>query len=337
MRILHAPYNMAGQASILASAQRELGQDVCVVEYFTTPFGYPVDVNLALEKKNRLVREIKPLIFFGKSLFQYEFYHFHFGGSLLLHGDIDLRILKYLQKKCVVHSHGSDVKQWRIGKLRNPYMPDYYKNKERDKRIAQRLEILSKYIDVIVLEPSLKHFVVDFFQRVEIIERALDVKNFVPHYPKKNKEVPLIIHAPSNRCRKGTKYILESINELRGNYKFDFRILENMLHKDCLKILAEADIVIDQLLYGTYGVFAIEAMALGKPVLCYIREDLREKDLRDIPIIPVTIHNLTQNLKYLIRNRELLPEIGWKSRKFAEEYHDSVVIAKQWLNLYRSL
>ena len=41
----------------------------------------------------------------------------------------------------------------------------------------------------------------------------------------------------------------------------------------------DADIVVDQLLAGWYGGFAVEAMALGKPVIAY----LRESDLHHVP------------------------------------------------------
>jgi len=34
-----------------------------------------------------------------------------------------------------------------------------------------------------------------------------------------------------------------------------------------------ADLLVDQLLTGWYGAVAVEMMALGKPVVCYLRED----------------------------------------------------------------
>ena len=41
-------------------------------------------------------------------------------------------------------------------------------------------------------------------------------------------------------------------------------------------MIRESDVVIDQILMGTYARLAIESMALGKPVICYLREDLFE-------------------------------------------------------------
>ena len=51
---------------------------------------------------------------------------------------------------------------------------------------------------------------------------------------------------------------------------------------------AKADVIVDQLRCGSHGVFAVEAMATGKPVLCYIRDELVEtsKQTRRDPIYP---------------------------------------------------
>ena len=38
--------------------------------------------------------------------------------------------------------------------------------------------------------------------------------------------------------------------------------------------LEQADIIADQFIGGAYALFAIEGMALGKPVMCYLREEL---------------------------------------------------------------
>ena len=49
-----------------------------------------------------------------------------------------------------------------------------------------------------------------------------------------------------------------------------------MTHGEALGRLAAADLVVDQLVLGWYGAVAVEAMALGRPVLAYIREDEAE-------------------------------------------------------------
>ena len=50
-------------------------------------------------------------------------------------------------------------------------------------------------------------------------------------------------------------------------------------HAEAMKLYSQADLVIDQVLAGWYGGFAVELMAMGKPVACYIRDE----DLHFIP------------------------------------------------------
>ena len=53
----------------------------------------------------------------------------------------------------------------------------------------------------------------------------------------------------------------------------DLEIVEGLHHDEALERYARADIVVDQLNAGWYGVFAIEAMALGKPVVTYLHDE----------------------------------------------------------------
>ena len=77
-----------------------------------------------------------------------------------------------------------------------------------------------------------------------------------------------MLHAPSRRIVKGTKYILDAVEELKSEgLKFDFKMVEGMKNSDAKELYRTADIVVDQLRIGWYGVLAVEAMALGKPVI----------------------------------------------------------------------
>ena len=47
----------------------------------------------------------------------------------------------------------------------------------------------------------------------------------------------------------------------------DLELVEGLHHDEAFERYRAADIVVDQLNAGWYGLFAIEAMALGKPVV----------------------------------------------------------------------
>ena len=84
------------------------------------------------------------------------------------------------------------------------------------------------------------------------------------------------------------------------------------------------------------GVFAIECMALGKPVLCRIDEHFI-KYYPDLPVVNTDPDTLYDNLKMLIKDHDLRIDIGKRSRIFVEETHDARKIAEQLAQLYRSL
>ena len=135
---------------------------------------------------------------------------------------------------------------------------------------------------------------------------------------------------------KGTKYVLEAIEQLKKEYVFDFILVENKSNKEAYEIYKDADIIIDQLLLESHGVLAVECMALGKPVLCRMDEKLM-KYYDGIPILNTDPEYLYYNLKLLLENPELRIELGKKGRKYVEEVHDSRKIAQRLLHIYEGL
>ena len=107
------------------------------------------------------------------------------------------------------------------------------------------------------------------------------------------------------------------------------------------RALCAADIVVDQLNAGWHGVFALESMALGKPVVTYLKPDVVEKSAAGygirIPIVPATADTLADALRPLIESPALRREIGAASRAYVEQVHDIDRIADRLIDLYRSL
>ena len=113
--------------------------------------------------------------------------------------------------------------------------------------------------------------------------------------------------------------------------------LTGMPQEVVLATLAAADLVIDQVLIGIYGVVAIEAMALGKPTLCYLREDLVQYYPDDLPIIHAHIAQLERVIAEIVDNRSSWEAIGQRSIAYAERHHGGMVIAQKLVDLYSEL
>jgi hypothetical protein len=118
-------------------------------------------------------------------------------------------------------------------------------------------------------------------------------------------------------------------------------ILEQRAHSDVLEEILKADVAADQFLVGAYARFAIEAMTLCKPVLCYLRENLFQYNpiWHDCPIINSDPDNLKEKLKMLIlMSPEERADIGKKGREYVEKYHSiqyvgermDTIIGKIW-------
>ena len=53
----------------------------------------------------------------------------------------------------------------------------------------------------------------------------------------------------------------------------ELEIVEGLDHREAFERYRRADVIVDQLNAGWYGVFAIEAMALGKPVVTFLHDE----------------------------------------------------------------
>ena len=89
---------------------------------------------------------------------------------------------------------------------------------------------------------------------------------------------------------------------------------------------AQADIVVEQLIYGWYGSTFVETSALGKPVICYLRPSWKKFFLKtfpeydSLPIVEADTKTIYKSLKKLVEDADLRFQIGLDSRRFAEKH-----------------
>ncbi|MBW3660885.1 MAG: hypothetical protein KY397_04550, partial [Gemmatimonadetes bacterium] len=111
---------------------------------------------------------------------------------------------------------------------------------------------------------------------------------------------PLVVHAPSQPLVKGTKFMQQALDELaEEGVAFDLKLISGMQHDEARRWYERADVIVDQLHIGWYGVLAVEGLALGKPVVTYVREDLAEASTPALPIAnanPETIKEVRERL-----------------------------------------
>jgi glycosyltransferase involved in cell wall biosynthesis len=172
--------------------------------------------------------------------------------------------------------------------------------------------------------------------QIHIVPLRMDLSPFIPVYPEVYKKIITIVHAPSHRGVKGTESVLAAIRNLEKKYELEFILVENLPNAQALEIYKSADIVVDQLRSSSYGVFSIEAMALGKPVIVSIIDDVRKTYPPDLPIVNANVNTIEPALEKLIVNGMLRNELGRAGRKYAEQYHDCRKISKLLLKVYKN-
>ena len=362
MKILHLPTSTGGNSWGLSQAERKLGHNSQVLIADRNPFQYQADIKITTSFGEKTRFPLISDITSGYNLFKafikvrnlYDVFHFNFGKSLLDFPSLGLNLLDipYYPKKSkiIVTYNGCDARQKRGTMKRTKVSACHQKmcyggvcTNQTDQQKIKNIQKFSHYSShIFALNPDLLHFLPN--EKASFLPYTIhgwdSVSNHQLTFPKDDKIV--IVHAPSQPVAKGTPYLLQSIDRLQKEYpnKFDFILIQNLPHQKALEIYLKADLIIDQLLVGWYGAFAVEAMAMGKPVAAYIREE----DLFFIPdkmrddllesIINVSIHSIYENLRYIIENPKVLNFYAKKCQKYAETWHNPITIAKTALSYY---
>lgn len=336
LKILHGMSDIAGQGSYSAFGLRSIGADAIIAVWRRNPFGYPVDIDLGIKKEKlkkpyyALYAACKMIKFAIKAAFRYNVFHFHFGYSLIPYG-LDLFWLKIMKKKVIMEYHGNDIRYYY-----NREKPRYYPYSTlviRKKRAIKVNNRVLKYADLVIThDEELKRHIPH--KKIYIVPLRMNVNKFEPIYPPIEKQKICIVHAPSDYISKGSKYVIEAVEVLKKKYDIEFLLVEKKTQQEAFEIYKKADIIVDQLFAQTYGVFAIEAMAMGKPVVGWITDEMRATFPKTMPIVSATIDNLAEVLENLIKDGDIRNKLGKAGRKYVEDYHDYRKIAKVLIDVY---
>lgn len=369
IRVLHCPTDVGGNPQCLARMERELGAHSLSVVLRRSQFQYESD-RVLFEPDDgllqwgakiwNLVRSAskdfdivhynfgRPLIYFNPSLKENRIssrkVHARLGklGCNLLEF-ADVAFFKRAGKGIVVTYQGNDARQGDYCRANHEITfatevgPDYYSPRS-DAHKRRQIARFARYADrIYALNPDLLSMLPP--EAAFLPYANVDPRRWEPVFPDPRAR-PRVLHAPSHRGVKGTRFLLEAADRLRREgVPFDLEMIENLPNAEALRRYREADLVVDQLLAGWYGGFAVEAMALGKPVIAYLREsDLHvlppgmRAELPMIDATPATIYDVLKD--WLTVRRHALPERGRASRAYVERWHDARAIAKRLIGDY---
>jgi hypothetical protein len=151
-----------------------------------------------------------------------------------------------------------------------------------------------------------------------------------------------ILHGITRFNFKGSKYILEALEELKNKYPdiVNVNIVEKLPFTEYYSLYSNADIVVDQCKSYDYGMNAIYALEHGKIVLSGAEDvALIYSAFEKCPIInirPDKNHIVTQLEKIISMNYEEISNMQNKSISYVKNHHDPKIIALKFIKYYQA-
>jgi glycosyltransferase involved in cell wall biosynthesis len=320
LRALQSPINIAGGPGAISAGLRELGVDSTLLVFNERPFERGFDINLRLRDTSRrsslafnLPKQLRALVW---ALPRFDVFHFH-AGLTIAPQSLTLPVLRARRKGIVFQSWGSD--------LRN--------------RSASEVGYL-KRADAVIVGSYLTRRLAPRGPGPEydVVHPAIVLHEWKPA-PAEPGDVLRVAHAPSRRAVKGTDAVLTAVDALRSRgAPIELDLIEGVPNREARLRYAAADVVIDQLRVGWYGMFAIESMALAKPVVVHLDEqaaaETEEAFGLELPLVRADERTLEDVLAGLVERRAELPELGHRSREYVERVHAHDAVARQVLEIY---
>ncbi len=360
MRILHGPVNVGNQAWALSRAERSLGHCSDVVETYGTWINYPSDRILSRHGDSSLRARFDRTLFGMTAPFRYDVIHYYFGRNFMFWEDYervygrsaeedakalrDVHLARRLGRRVLMTLQGCDARQAGVSNSINAVTmcraggcPSYRVciatiDESRRRMIETLLPLMDR---VFYLNPEIGHMIPggEFlpYANVDVMGESVSLPD--PHHR------PRILHAPSNSGVKGTAMILAALEHLKSRFDFELILVENTPHAEAMKLYRSADLAIDQILAGWYGGFAVELMAMGKPVAAYIREEDRRfvppAMWDEMPILRIDERTLEDDLARILADPQALVTSGQRSRAYVERWHDPLKAARALTAIYR--
>jgi glycosyltransferase involved in cell wall biosynthesis len=267
------------------------------------------DINLDLPRQGFLRQQLVQWRALARYLPQTDLFHFYFGKTLVPKS-LNMPILRATRKKSVMHFLGADIR----GKP------------------LEELEYRKKFDRWLVGSYAATRWVPD----AEVVPIGIDLREYRP-VPPVERERPLVVHAPSDPEKKGTRHIVEACERL----PVDLDVVHGVPHEEAVERFKRADIVVDQMHYLWHGMFAVECMAYGKPVVTHLDPEAVEQTERafdvKVPIVAATKDDLVEKLRPLVDSFELRKQLGKEGRAYVERVHDLDKVADRFIEIYRSI
>lgn len=316
------------------AALRRLGHHAELWETAPDPFGRPADRILTLDR----AQPRATLDAIREAADGFDIIHFHFGRTFVPRDGVlppywDLPVLRGLGRSVFFTFHGSDVRTHALHRRQNPWIEHYAASTGADDdRIAKSLQVMRTYANGMFVASVNS---LDYVPDATYLPRVIDMQAW-PARPERRHARPVVVHAPTRRATKGTELVLRALADLAAEgLDFELRLLEGVPHDQVRTALADADILVDNVIAGSYGIVSLEALASGVVAVANLSPRVMETH-PDTPVVhadPLTMREVLRRLLTDEPERRRLAALG---RPWVSRVHGADSVAARLVEAYRA-
>ncbi len=229
--------------------------------------------------------------------------------------------------------HGSEMRDLRRHAELYPHSPFRGEWDERWHRMQGHVERTRALVEgfsgpVVVSTPDL----LDFVPGATLLPVVVDVNSLADAasrvLPALQRRRPVVLHAPSNPRLKGTRTVEKVLTDLDAQGVVTFRRLSGTPHHQMAAALAQADIVVDQIVLGNPGVLLAEAMAAGRVVVAHLSPDVRSRLAghdpggEEAPVVGADPDTLKEAIQQILAERTTYQQLATRGPNWARRNHD---------------
>ncbi|MEO6143275.1 MAG: hypothetical protein ABIP19_04780 [Dermatophilaceae bacterium] len=240
----------------------------------------------------------------------------------------DMAALRRAGVHVAVVCHGSEIRRPSHHAATYPFSPfagdwdgllELAQRADRNRGILHALDI-----PVFVSTPDL----LDDVPHARWLPVVVDEADLGPAKAPFQRAVPVVLHLPSSPRLKGTTTIDAVGQRLADEGLIEYRSLRDVPAPSIAELIRDADVVIDHIVIGNYGVLACQAMAAGRLTIGHIHERVRRRVGRTVPVLEATPETLEAVLRSALADPTTIADLAASGPEFVRDLHDGRVSAQ---------
>lgn len=183
------------------------------------------------------------------------------------------------------------------------------------------------------------------YRKYECLKKTIRIPvqiNSQEYKPNLLNEDKVVFYHGINRECKGTRFIRKTFERMQKEYgdHAQFILAEKLPFDEYMKVIGKANVIVDDANSYSIAMNGLFSLLKGKLVMGGA-EPVANKELGIDGVTPVfninpDVDQICDTIKYIIDHRENIEEWGKKGRQFVETYHDNIMVAQEYINLWES-